>query len=108
MVAFAHIGKHNHKFVTTLYADVTYNIQKTVVATSQKNTCKLSIRVTLRTKLTVAISSINNFEVFGSKVFTTIIVKSVARFRQYAHTNLGKRRFKPQTHDLRLKYDLFQ
>ena len=49
MVAFAHIDKHKHKFVTTLYADVTYNIQKTVVATSQKNARKLSIQVTLRT-----------------------------------------------------------
>ena len=59
-------------------------------------------------KFTVTISSINNFEVSASEVFTTIIVKSVARFRQYAHTNLGKRRFKPQTHDLRLKYDILQ
>ena len=42
-------NKHKHKFLTTLYADVTYNIQKTVAATSQKNASKFSIQVKLRT-----------------------------------------------------------
>ena len=56
----------------------------------------------------MAISSINSFEAFGSKDFTTIIMKSVARHRQTAYTNLGKRHFKPQIHELRLKYDILQ
>ena len=41
--------KHKYKFLTTLYADVTYNIQKTMAATSQKNAGKFSIQVKLRT-----------------------------------------------------------
>ena len=59
-----------------------------MAATSQKNAGKFSIQVKLRGHLFH-----KQFWSLVRKVFTTIIIKSVARFRQTALINLGKRRF---------------